>query len=138
MAAEVPKKHVAETFRKKYDLLSETLTPDDITAKLYSRGLISASEKEDIEVAEVPLKRRTAKLLAAVERAIKTEPDNFYTFLKVLNGHLKYKKLVEKIIMDHGEMFFGANDCTCNVIVLHVNQLFILLCFTELKIYKSK
>ena len=105
MAAEVPEKDVAETFRKQYYQLSETLTPDDITAKLYSRGLISDSEKEDIEVAEVPLKRRTAKLLAAVQRAINTEPNNFYTFLKMLNGHPKYKPLVKKIIMDHGEMW---------------------------------
>ena len=125
VAAEVPKKDVAETFRLHYYQLSKTLKPDDITAKLYSTGLISQADKGDIEVTGQSLQHKTAKLLDAVERAINAEPNNFYTFLKVLNRHQIYKRLVQNIIMDHGEMFFGANDCTCNVIVLHVNQLFI-------------
>ena len=123
MAAEVPEKNVAEIFRIYYLQLTQTLTSDDITATLYSGGLISVSEKEGIEVEGQSPKPKTAKLLhvAAVQRAINTEPNN--TFLKVLNKHQKYKPLVKKIIMDHSEMFIcfiGANDCTCYVIVLNI------------------
>ena len=103
MAAEVPKKDVAEIFRLDYYQLSKTLKPDDITAELYSTGLISQAEKDEIEVAGQTEQCKTTKLLDAVQRAIHSEPNNFCTFLKLLNRHDKYKPLV-KNILDHGEL----------------------------------
>ena len=103
MAAEVPKKNVAEIFRHHYSKLSEQITPEDITGKLYSSGLISQHEKEEIQVAGQPKNHMTSKMLDAVERAIKADDDKFYTFLKLLNVHRKYKRLIKKI-MDDGEL----------------------------------
>ena len=114
MAAEVPEKDVAEIFRIHYNKLSKTLKPDDITAELYSTGLISKAEKDEIEVAGQTQQCKTTKLLDAVQRAINTEPNNFDTFLNLLNRHPKYKPLV-KNIEEHGELLsmFFLHDCAC-------------------------
>ncbi|KAL5469233.1 hypothetical protein EMCRGX_G030458 [Ephydatia muelleri] len=97
VAVEVPEKNVAEIFRINYHQLSEALNPDDITAELYSTGLISQAEKDEIEVAGQTKQCKTAKLLDAVRRAINTKPNNFDTFLNVLNRLQKYRPLVKKI-----------------------------------------
>ena len=107
MAAEVPKENVAEIFRKVYATLIETLEADDITPALFSTGLISTVERNGIAVQGQTSQHKTTKLLEAVQRAIDTEPNNFYTFIKLLNKHRKYTPLVMNI-MERGELCFFA------------------------------
>ncbi|KAL5469231.1 hypothetical protein EMCRGX_G030456 [Ephydatia muelleri] len=98
VAAEVPKKNVAEIFRIFYATLSEALVPDEITPALFSKGLISKLEKNEINVQGQTQEQKATKLLAAVQRAIHAEQNNFYTFLKLLNKHKEYKLLVMNIM----------------------------------------
>ena len=107
MAAEVPKKNVADIFRIVYATLTKALVPDEITPALFSEGLISNFEKNEINVQGQTQEQKATKLLAAVQRAIHAEQNNFYTFLKLLNKHKKYKCLVMNI-MKRGELCFFA------------------------------
>ena len=108
MAAEVPKESVAEIFTIVYAMLSGALEPDVITPALFSIALISTVERDEIIAVQgqTPHKK-TSILLRAVQRAINAEPNNFYTFLKLLNKSRDNKCLVKKI-MDCGELCFFA------------------------------
>lgn len=91
------KDQVFHTWRKFYAELREKVNPSDITAHMYSKGLISSSERDDADNKMHCDVDRMDKLLPAVERAINIDKNNFYIFLDVLDKVPKHKHLVQTI-----------------------------------------
>ena len=74
------KKH----FKKFYSTLNEAINPDNITAKLYSARVLTEHERDEASNHMYTVHQRATKLLAAVERAISVNHENFTTFLDIL------------------------------------------------------
>ena len=66
-------------------------------AHLYAKGLISSSERDDAVYKMHSEGDRMDWLLLAVEKAIRIDKMNFYTFLDILDKVSKYKYLVHNI-----------------------------------------
>ena len=96
---------VQTTLRNFYSELVEQLHPGDITAKLYTRNIISNSEKEEIDQMVLTLERRNILLLEALKRAINIDYHNFSEFLSCLD---EYDELVGRI----------RNKLTCACVVI--------------------
>ena len=77
--------------------LKENVNPDDISAQLYAKCLISSYEKEDIDLRTLAPHVRMDKLLAAVQKAIKIDPSNYEKFLEILDKEKKYSNLVKEM-----------------------------------------
>lgn len=85
------------TFVRYYQELRDTLNPCDITALLFSKDLISITEKAEIENMNFSVFQRMDKLLPAVQRAIKADKNNFYIFLEILSAIHRNKVIVERM-----------------------------------------
>ena len=85
-----------ERFRAIYAGLQSQLNPDEITGKLYSKGLLTMCEKDEINNSTCASTKRMAKLLDIVERAIHANGANYETFLDILDSIPQYKPIVEK------------------------------------------
>lgn len=83
-----------ESFKAIYADL-QNINPDEVTGRLYSAGLLVKSDKDDINDLHVRT-TKVNKLLDAVEKAISIKPDNFFTFLNILDSIPLYKPIVEK------------------------------------------
>ena len=88
---------VQTTLRHFYSELVEQLYPGDITAKLYTRNIISYGEKEDIDQMVLTVDKRNILLLEALQRAINIDYRNFSEFLSCLDELGKYDELVGRI-----------------------------------------
>ena len=73
------------------------VNPDDVTAKMYSEGLISVTERDGINIPGLTMQKRTSTLLEALERAIMCDEIKFIIFLNILEDVNKYKLLVDNI-----------------------------------------
>ena len=87
---------VIRIYTKFYDKLLESLNPDDITAKLFSRNLITDTEKDELNI-EKTTRRKNEALLEALKKAFNIDHNNFTTFLNILGEVSKYKPLVDSI-----------------------------------------
>ena len=81
--------NVSDVFRKHYAVMKETLNPDDLTHHLYTEGLISVTERDNINQHQ-NTHEKTILLLKAVESAIKLDPKQFDVFLGCLKSVPKY------------------------------------------------
>ena len=86
-----------QALRTHYAQLKKKVNPSDIAADLYSEGLISDNERDDACNKMHIEGDRMDKLLPAVERAIRTDKKNLYTFLGILDGVPKYQCLVQSM-----------------------------------------
>ena len=86
-----------QALTKYYAELREKVNPSDIAAHLYAKGLISRNERADANNKMHSEGDRMDRLLPAVERAIEIDNKNFYTFLDILDGDPKYKRLVQSM-----------------------------------------
>ena len=71
--------------------------PDDISTDLFAKNVISTREKAEIDHESCAQHKRMDKLLEAVQRAININPQNYETFLDVLDKEKKYSALVKKM-----------------------------------------
>ena len=83
--------------RRYYAELRDQVNPSDIAAHLYSKGLISRSERDDAGNKMHSDVDRMDKLLPAVERAIEIDKKTFNTFMDILDRVPKYKCLVQSM-----------------------------------------
>ena len=83
-------------FKAIYADLINQLNPDDITAELFSAGLLTNSEIDEIDNFMLTPRKRMSVLLRAVHRSIFIDPANFSTFLNIVDRIDRYKPIVEK------------------------------------------
>ena len=88
--------HELEAFINQHDHLKDCINPSDLASKCYSKKIIGSEEFEEIEDEKSRPKKATI-LLRVVGRSIKSDPANFYTFLRVLGSESTNKKLVEDL-----------------------------------------
>ena len=69
------------------------MNPDDISADLFARNVITKNEKAEADLQMFTTQVRMDKLLAAVQRAINIDPQNYETFLDILDKEKKYSAL---------------------------------------------
>ena len=77
--------------------LQKAVNPDDISAQLYAKHMITDSEKAEIDLLSLTAQVRMNKLLAAVQRAINIDHQNYETFLDILDKERKYSALVKQM-----------------------------------------
>lgn len=82
-------------FRAIYADLQNKLNPDDIDAELFSAGLLTESEMDDIS-SEHTKRKKMSILLSAVRRSIALDPAKYNTFFGILDSIDKYKPIVAK------------------------------------------
>ena len=87
-------KDAASVFVGFFAKLKENVNPDDISAHLLARRVITNNEKADVDLQMFTPQVRMDKLLAAVQRAINIDPQNYETFLDILGKEEKYAALV--------------------------------------------
>lgn len=85
-----------EVFVQFYSKLRENVDPDDISAELFAKGIISRNEKADVDIRMFTPQVRMDKLLAAVQRSIHISPQRFDTFVDILEQK-KYKDLAAEM-----------------------------------------
>ena len=73
------------------------MNPDDISAHLRARNVITMNEKADVDLQTFTPQVRMDKLLAAVQRAINIDPQNYETFRDILGKEKKYSVLVKEM-----------------------------------------
>ena len=83
-------------FKAIYADLQSQLNPDDISAELFSAGLLTESEIDEINNFMLPPRQRVSILLRAVRRSIAVDAANFSTFLNILDSIDRYKPIVAK------------------------------------------
>lgn len=83
-------------YRAIYADLQKEVNPDDIAAKLFSAGLLTESEIDEIENIVLTQRQRMSILLRAVRRSINVDPKNFSTFLNILDTTDRYKPIVAR------------------------------------------
>ena len=83
-------------FRSMCADLQRQLNPDDISANLYSAGLLSMSERDEVNNVMLTSQKRATILLTAVERAIHIDPKNFSTFLGILDKIYRYRPIASQ------------------------------------------
>ena len=96
LMAEKKQSHEWEAFNNQLAHLKDCINPSDLAAKCYSEKIIGSEEFEEIED-ERSRPRKATILLRVVGRSIKSDPANFYTFLRVLESEPTNKKLVENL-----------------------------------------
>ena len=77
--------------------LKENVNPDDISAHLFARGLITSSEKAEIDLLTITPLVRMDKLLVAVHKGIKLDRSNYEKFLEILGKEKKYSTLAKEM-----------------------------------------
>ena len=87
------------------------LNPDDISANLYSAGLLSKLERDEVNKIMQAIHTRVTTLLSAVERVILIDPKNFSTFLDILDQTHKYRPITSQA---RGEWLFILKGCVYN------------------------
>lgn len=81
-----------------YATLKQQVNPSDVVANLYAKSIISETERADADNKMHSTFDRMDSLLPAVERAIRIDKKNFYTFLEVMEtADPKYKLLVQNM-----------------------------------------
>ena len=80
-----------------YSATLRNVNPDDISAHLLANNVISYYEKAEIDNHMFTLQERMDKLLAAVQRAINIDSQNYETFLDILWKEGKYAALVKEM-----------------------------------------
>ena len=88
---------VAQLFVSFSATLREIVNPDCITAHLHAHNLITSGEKAEIDLQTFTPLVRMDKLLAAVHRAIKIDPNNYEIFVEILGKEKKYSTLVKEL-----------------------------------------
>ena len=83
-------------FRSMYADLQSQLNPDDTSANLYSAGLLSMSERDEVNNIMLTNHKRATILLSAVERAILIDPKNFSIFLDILDTINRYRPIASR------------------------------------------
>ena len=83
-----------EAFRSLYSEL-ELVNPCDILGQLYAKNVISRADRDGIAESSQS-SEKVGALLMAVERAIKTDGNNFYIFVAALQS--QYKVLAERLL----------------------------------------
>ena len=89
--------NVAMMFNNFVAKLREAVNPDDISAQLLANDVITNNEKAEIDLPSCTTQARMDKLLAAVQRAIHISPQNYETFLVILDKNRKYSPLVQEM-----------------------------------------
>ena len=85
-----------KAFKSLMPRLKECINPNDLLTKCYSKDIISKDDLDEAEAERASFKKANV-LLQAVEKAIKTDPENFKKFLNVLGSEVTNKKLVEDL-----------------------------------------
>ena len=80
-------------FRDNFDRLKAGLDVEDIASAAYSAGLISQADLE--QCLGEPRHRRATVFVAAVERGVMRDEENFYKFLKLLKEVPAYHHLID-------------------------------------------
>ena len=83
-------------FRSLYADFQRQLNPADISADLYSAGLITETELEVVDNRMCSDMERASAMLKAVGRAINIESGNFLKFLDILERVSRYKSTAQK------------------------------------------
>ena len=91
----VSKNTAARTFASYFAKLMDYVNPDDISALLLARNVITNNEKAEVDLQMYTPHVRIATLLAAVQRAIEIDSQNYETFLDILGKERKYAALVK-------------------------------------------
>lgn len=84
---------LTEVFRTNYAAMIEQIKPTEIYHKLYSGGLITQTERDNI-FQYGDSRKGTTELVNAVERAIAANPSNFKIFLNILKTERRYSRLI--------------------------------------------
>ena len=93
----VSKNTAATTFVSFFAKLRDNVNPDDISAHLFARNVITNSEKAEGDHLMYTQQVRMDKLLAAVQKAIEIDSQNYETFLDILGNEGKYAALVKEM-----------------------------------------
>ena len=83
------------TFEQYCPELRDVVNPSDITALLFSKHLITKTEKAKIDDLNFSVFERMDHLLPAVQRAIEACKNNFHIFLEVLGTIPRNEDLVK-------------------------------------------
>lgn len=78
----------------------EAINADDLTPKLYAKGLISEADKIKIDNQQNDDQKKNTFLLTAVRQAIIIDCKNFEVFLIILEAVPKYKPLCKALSSD--------------------------------------
>ena len=97
-------------FRSMFADLQRQLNPADISAYLYSAGLITETEFEDVDNRMYSDMERASVMLKAVGRAINIESGNFLKFLDILERVSRYKNTAQKA---RGKLFWIVYYLAC-------------------------
>ena len=96
-------------FVRFYSKLRENVDPDEISGDLFATHVITKSEKAAVDIQMFTPQARMDKLLAAVQRAININAQNFETFLDVIGKEGRYPDLAD-------EMRGNVNLVACDII----------------------
>ena len=73
------------------------MNSDDISTHLFANKMITMSEKAELDNVTLTGQGKMDKLLAAVQRAISIDPQNYEAFLDILDQNKRYSALVKKM-----------------------------------------
>jgi len=83
--------------RKHYNGLCEIIQSADYLAlDLYSEGLIGREVRDNVHASKVTTDKNI-KLLAAVERTVRMNPDQFHEFLQILEKESYLQDIVKRM-----------------------------------------
>ena len=83
-----------KAFDSLYDLLTRSLTAQDIIPECFAEGLITTYERDAVQAAAVP-SDKAASLLNYIRKSLELHPAAFEMFLKILSKEARYNPLVE-------------------------------------------
>lgn len=87
----------SSVLRKHYNELCEIIQSADYLAlHLYSEGLISREVRDNVHASKVTTDKNI-KLLAAVERTVRMNPDQFHEFLQILEKEMYLQDIVKQM-----------------------------------------
>ena len=83
-------------FQSMYADFQKQLNPAEISGDLFTAGLITEAEQQDMDNLMHPVRQRATTMLAALQRAIKINPRNLAKFLDILDTVVLYKDIATK------------------------------------------
>ena len=83
-------------FRSMYTDFQKQLNPAEIAGDLFVAGLITETEQDEMNNVMHPARQRATTMLAALQRAIKINPENLSKFLDILEKVALYQDIATK------------------------------------------
>ena len=83
-----------KAFDSLYDLLTRSLTAQDIIPGCFAEGLITTYERDAAQAAAVP-SDKAAILLNCISKSLESDPAAFEKFLNTLSKEAKYNNLIK-------------------------------------------